>query len=106
MKSLERVFYIILYSTYFIYITGFIGLASFAPEYLETLQATFNLYISCILIWRFHPWRHHKFTPFDQKIIFSAALFILSSTSLTKLTSLFTFHEKIPEDQFELFSRQ
>ena len=84
MKNVEKIYYIIMYATYFIYATSFIGIASFAPEYLETLQTMFNLYIALILIWRFHPWRNYKFNPFDQQIIFSAAIFILSTTSLTE----------------------
>jgi len=95
MKNVEKFYYIIMYATYFIYGTTFIGLASFAPEYLETLQTIFNLYIAFILIWRFHPWRNYKLNPFDQQIIFSAAIFILSSTSLTKIASIARIPEKI-----------
>ena len=98
MKNIEGFYYIILFATYFIYITSFIGIASFAPEYLETLQTTFNVYIATILLWRFHPWRQYKLNPFDQKIIFSAAIFMISSTSLTSVTRIFKIPKKILED--------
>jgi len=98
MKNVEKIYYIILIATYFIYVTTFIGIASFAPEYLETLQTTFNVYIALILLWRFHPLRKYKFTDFDQQIIFSAAIFMLSSTSLTSVARIFKIPEKILED--------
>ena len=98
MKNVEKIYYIILFATYFIYITSLIGVASFAPEYLETLQTIYNIYIAIILLWRFHPWRKYKFSDFDQQIIFSAAIFMLSSTSLTSITALFRIPEKILED--------
>jgi len=97
MKNIEKIYYIILYLTYFIYITTLIGVASFAPEYLETLQTIYNVYIAIILLWRFHPWRKYKFTSFDQTIILSAAIFMLSTTSITNLTRIFKIPERILE---------
>lgn len=104
MKSVEQFYYIILSLTYFIYITTFIGLLNFAPEWLETLQFIFNLYVALILLVRFHPWRKYKFTLFDQKIIFSAALFLLSTIFANKITRIYnTFknHKKTLGDQLE-----
>ena len=98
MNSLEKIYYIILISTYFVYIASFIGLISFAPEYLHTLQSVFNLYIAIILILRFHPFKKHKFDRFDQTIIFSAAIFILSTISLSSLVGIFRNPIKNPQD--------
>ncbi len=105
MKSVEKLYYIILSSTYFIYITTFIGLLNFAPEWLETLQFVFNLYVAIILLVRFNPLRKYKFTVFDQKIIFSAALFLLSTLFANKITRIynrvFKNSERNLEDQIE-----
>lgn len=101
MKPVEKIYYIILSLTYFIYITSFIGVLNFAPESMETLQFYFNLYIAIILLVRFNPLRKYKFTPFDQKIIFSSALFLLSTLSASKLASFFKIQKEIPVDQKE-----
>ena len=78
----ESFFDIIMYISYILIIFSFFGLSSSAPIYLENLDYYIRIYICLFLIWRFNPLNQiDKFTKLDQKIAFSAGVFILVSSS-------------------------
>jgi len=80
--------------TYFLTFISVLGISSYAPEYLETLNNFTRIYVCLFLIWRFNPFRDSKFNPLrasklvftnlDRKIAFNAGLLILSTTVINK----------------------
>lgn len=84
-KFQERLFDIIIYTSYFLIILSSFGLSERAPKYLQSLDYYMRIYICLFLIWRFNPLRSsYEFTDLDRKIAFSAGLFILTTTALNK----------------------
>lgn len=73
---------VIMYVTYLLYILIVFGLSASAPQYLESLNRVFKIYISLFLIYRFNPFRRVKFTGLDAKISFSAGVFLLGTTAV------------------------
>ena len=78
----NRMFDIILYITYILYIAIALGISANAPEYLDALQYYMKLYISLFLIYRFNPFRRVKFTGLDAKIAFSSGLALFATSLL------------------------
>ena len=75
-----------LWSVFLIHVTYaivLIGLVETEPQYLTTIEYYVKVYVSIFLIWRFNPYSHTgKFTEIDRRIVFSAALFILTTSAL------------------------
>lgn len=88
-KFQEKMFDIVLYTTYVLYFSILFGLSVNAPRYLLVLDFFFKLYISLFLIWRFNPFRSVPFTSLDKKIIYNAAIFLLI-ISITNMTTAYT----------------
>ena len=66
-----------------VYIAVLLGIVATKPEYIQTLETFIKIYISAFLLWRFNPLASdRKFTELDRKIVFSAALVVLSTTAL------------------------
>jgi len=56
------------------------------PEYLTILQNALKYYVCFFLIIRFNPFiSHSEFTQFDADMVFSSAIFLLLTTSLTSI---------------------
>jgi hypothetical protein len=94
----DRMFDIIVYITWVLYVVIALGLSANAPQYLDDLQYYIKLYVSLFLIYRFNPFRRVKFTGLDAKIAFSAGLFLLATTAINSvlnnyLTELKTYLE-------------
>lgn len=84
-KTQETLYDIVTYFSFFLIFLSGLGLSTYAPEYLSELNYIVMLYISIILIWRFHPFRvTPKFTNLDRKIAFTAGWFILTTNFLNK----------------------
>lgn len=93
------VYYIFLYGSYILY--GFTLLAILGglpnmnlshkiPEYLAILQNGLKYYVCFFLIVRFNPlFSHSEFTQFDADIVFSSAIFLLLTTSLTSIVTTY-----------------
>jgi hypothetical protein len=81
----EKIFQLIIYITWLLYILIALGLSANAPQYLDDLQYYVKIYISLFLIYRFNPFRQVKFTHLDAKIAFSAGLFLLTTTAINNL---------------------
>ena len=91
---------------YFLYAVSIIGLSTTAPKYIETLDSYIKIYICLFLIYRFNPFRSRiEFTELDRKIVFSAGLFILATTTINKiaLTYLDNIRYKINEKSNKIF---
>lgn len=88
-KSIHRfqhiAYDISIYVTWILYILIAFGLSTNAPQYLNTLHSFIKIYISLFLIYRFNPFRRVKFTSLDAKIIFSAGIFLLGTTTIIDL---------------------
>jgi hypothetical protein len=75
-------FFIII--SYVLIIALYLGLSSSAGSYLHVIDYYMRIYICLFLIWRFNPFRKIEFTELDRKIVFSAGLFILTTTALNQ----------------------
>jgi hypothetical protein len=75
-----RVFNIIIWVTWILYILIALGLSVRAPEYLDTLQYYVKIYICLFLMYRFNPFRRVRFTSLDAKIAFRAGIFLFTTT--------------------------
>ena len=85
----QKFYYVVLYASYALYVVTLLGIASVAPAYLNTMNMVLKYLIIGFLLVRFNPWTtkngEHKFTAFDRTIVFSAAFFLLATTSITSL---------------------
>lgn len=81
----NRMYDIVVYITWILYIIIALGLSTNAPQYLDDLQYYIKLYVSVFLIYRFNPFRRVKFTGLDAKIAFSAGVFLLATTAINSI---------------------
>jgi hypothetical protein len=95
-KYQERIFDLIIYTSYFLIIISSLGLSESAPKYLSSLDYYIRVYICLFLIWRFNPLRmNYEFTDLDRKIAFSAGVFILTTTALNQYLEDFKYKIKL-----------
>lgn len=90
-------YYCFLYGSYFFYgilLIAILGglpnleLSHKIPEYLTILQNVLKYYVCFFLIIRFNPFiSHSEFTQFDADVVFSSAIFLLLTTSLTSIVT-------------------
>lgn len=90
-------YYCFLYGSYFFYgimLLAILGglpnleLSHKIPEYLTILQNVLKYYVCFFLIIRFNPFiSHSEFTQFDADVVFSSAIFLLLTTSLTSIVT-------------------
>jgi hypothetical protein len=88
MKELmHRCYYAVLYAWYGLYAVALLGIATVAPAHLDTLNMVLKYFIIVFLLVRFNPWTNpnQTFTAFDRTIVFSAAFFLLASTTIASL---------------------
>lgn len=79
-------FTLIIITFYILYTISILGLSRNAPQYIETLDTYVRIYICVFLIYRFNPLRSKiEFTELDRKIVFSAGLFILTTTAISNV---------------------
>jgi hypothetical protein len=88
-KFQERIFDLVLFMSYFLYIVIALGLSASAPSYLSTLDYYVRIYVALFLILRFNPFRNVEFTVLDKKIAFSAGIFVLATTALNQVLENF-----------------
>lgn len=81
----EELYNYSVYAWYILYALSFLGLYSNAPEYLTTVDFILRTYVSLFLVFRFNPYTKVHFTEFDRKIIFSAGIFLILSSTVTSL---------------------
>jgi predicted neutral ceramidase superfamily lipid hydrolase len=75
-----------LWAIFFIHVTYAIVLVGFVetePSYLADIEYYVKVYATIFLIWRFNPYSHTRhFTEIDRRIVFSVALFVLTTSVL------------------------
>ena len=77
------------------YVIVLIGLVETEPAYLTSIEYYVKVYVSIFLIWRFNPyWHTRHFTETDRRIVFSAALFILTTSVLKNVIDEYRPHIK------------
>ena len=69
-------------------IIGLGGIA--AGEYLSVLNYFMKIYICLLIIYRFNPLSTTAFTDFDRRLVFSSAVFLLSTTTIEEAVSYFS----------------
>ena len=85
---------VIVLINYILYFLVFFGLFSWAPTYLNALHFFSQLAISLFLLYRFNPYHKVKFNELDQKIVFSAGFFILTTVALNKIADTYLTYIK------------
>jgi hypothetical protein len=81
----KKFYYTILYAWYTLYAIALLGIASVAPAYLDTLNSALKYFIIAFLLVRFNPWANCEMTAFDRTVVFSAAFFLLASTTIASI---------------------
>lgn len=81
----KKILKISFYLSYLIYGITLIGIYNIAPEYLNTLHVFIQMFVSLFLIIYFNPFSKHEFTKFDKKVVFTAGIFLLMTTTVTDL---------------------
>lgn len=88
-KYMENAFLLVNYIIYLLYIIGYFGLWSKAPEYLDYLSTVLRTYVGIVLVYFFNPFMRNidrGFTDaFHTKLAFSAGLALLTNTTIDKV---------------------
>jgi hypothetical protein len=84
-KAQNTFFNIFIIVTYLLYGLFVFGIFKKAPQYLEMLDYYIKIYISLFLLWRFNIFRHIHFTELDRKIVFTAGLFLFTTTAVNTI---------------------
>ena len=83
--DLQHMFFtIFILISYVLIFAIYLGHSSSAGSYLYIIDYYMRIYICLFLIWRFNPFQKIEFTELDRKIVFSAGLFILTTTALNQ----------------------
>ena len=80
----DHAFNIFLILSWMSIITLTLGFTIINPEYISTMNYYIKIYVSLYLMYRFNMFRKIQFTELDRKIVFSAAVFIFTTTALDK----------------------
>lgn len=82
-EHFETIFNLVLMVLYILYFVIFFKIAPNAHKYLEITQEILKYYVIFFLLIRFNPFTRTKFTDLDRRVVFSASLFLLTTTTLT-----------------------
>jgi hypothetical protein len=84
-ENLFTISIVMLYILYFLIVFNIYEKSTLRlQEHLDNLKFFLKVFVCSILIIRFNPlFDKSKFTHFDRRLVFSASLFLLSSTTLT-----------------------
>ena len=85
MEWHKHLYIFAIYASYILSFAALFGVWSYAPKYLETVESWLQLYVGLFLAARFNPLLGKKtFDSFDRRIVFSSAVFLLATSSLTQ----------------------
>ncbi len=94
-KYQEMIFDFVFYMSWVLYLITYYGLMYSGlirrTELIELLDTIMKYYISLFLIIRFNPFYKTKFINFDKKVVFSAGIFLLTTTALGQYAKTFDF---------------
>ena len=94
-KFHEFVFQSVLYLSYFLYVVAYLQIGYYNPKYLDMLQLYMKYYVTLFLLIRFNPFTNNQFTEFDRKVVFSSAIFLLTTTIFNEYAKQFDFVELV-----------
>jgi hypothetical protein len=105
-KIYQNVFLYGLNVSYILYFLAIIGVGSLAPQYLSVLRRFLKIYVGLLLIGLYNPftYKDRKFTDIDRKLVFSAGIFLLLSTTLVSSLEVYIKDEGknlIKHDMFD-----
>ena len=96
MKRLhEKIFFAALYLSYFLYFVAFFQIAQYNSKYTEFLDSFIKYYVMIFLLIRFNPFVKTTFTEFDRTIVFSSAIFMLTTTAFSNIAEQLDLTELI-----------
>jgi len=78
-----------LYLSYILYFVAYFNIGLYTPEYLTMLQSVMKYYVIIFLLIRFNPVVTTRFTNFDRKVVFSSAIFLLTTTAFNDYAKKF-----------------
>ena len=81
-RHLEPIYTWTKYLLFLLYGLGIVGIWRASPKYATLVDEMFKVIVGLILIYFFNPMRKTRCTTFHRKVVFSAAVFILLSSSL------------------------
>jgi hypothetical protein len=84
VKYHQAFFDVVLYTSYLLYIIAYLGIEYYNPKYLDMLENIIKYYVIGFLLIRFNPFTNNTFNEFDRKIVFSSAIFLLATTTITQ----------------------
>ena len=93
----NHAFNIFIVITWISVVTLSLGFTIINPEYVSMMTYYIKIYICLYLMYRFNRFRKVEFTELDRKIVFSAAVFIFTTTALDKylINNLLTVKTKL-----------
>lgn len=83
----NRAFDVFIYTSWILYFLILIGVSVNAPSYLDSVDYYAKIYVSLFLLYRFNMFRKITFTDLDRKIVFSAGLFLFTTTALNQIVT-------------------
>ena len=84
MSYYENIYNYGLLLIYTLYAVSFLGVWNEAPIYLENVNYFFKIFIAVVLAYFFNPLRKDEpCTKIQKRIVFSAAFFLLASTTVS-----------------------
>ena len=96
MKNLhKKIFYGALYLSYLLYLIAFFQIYQYNPRYLDILDSFIKYYVILFLLLKFNPFVESKFTEFDRTVVFSSAIFLLTTTAISNIAEKIDLTEMI-----------
>lgn len=90
MHKLHQTFFeSALYLSYILYFIAYFNIGIYTPEYLTVLQSIMKYYVIMFLLIRFNPFVVTNFTDFDRQVVFSSAIFLLTTTAFNDYVKKF-----------------
>ena len=94
-KIYQNIFLYGLNLSYVLYFFAILGAGSLAPEYLSSLRGFLKIYIGLLLVGLYNPitYKEGNFTNLDRKLVFSAGVFLLLSTTLISTVEAYVMEQ-------------
>jgi len=83
----QEAFLYTLFGLHIVYVAILFGVIEHEPVHIRNIDFWAKVYTSVFLLWRFNPISPAKFTDFDRNVVFSAGVFMFTSTIVTEYVS-------------------